>query len=152
MKWNEMIIHSARCLWYCAVIIFRFESLGRFFCRVPLFTFKVKKKHYSTIRILHVIFIILICKKSFFLFLFVCLFVFKSYCFTPLEVPKMLSRWKSKTWHTFAKNIYRKQEIVSQKQYKKCNHLKRKLSGLEIVHTFFGNNFFDPNYGAHPWK
>ena len=75
MKWNEMIIHSARCLWYCAVIIFRFESLRRFFCRVPLFTFKVKKKHYSTIRILHVIFIILICKKSFFLFLFVCLFL-----------------------------------------------------------------------------
>ena len=21
-----------------------------------------------------------------------------------------------------------------------------------LVHTLFGNNFFDPNYGAHPWK
>ena len=21
-----------------------------------------------------------------------------------------------------------------------------------LVRTFFGINFFDPNYGAHPWK
>ena len=21
-----------------------------------------------------------------------------------------------------------------------------------LVRTFFGNQFFDPNYGAHPWK
>ena len=21
-----------------------------------------------------------------------------------------------------------------------------------LAHTFFGNNFFVPNYGAHPWK
>ena len=21
-----------------------------------------------------------------------------------------------------------------------------------LVRTFIGNNFFDPNYGAHPWK
>ena len=21
-----------------------------------------------------------------------------------------------------------------------------------LVRTFFGNNFLDPNYGAHPWK
>ena len=21
-----------------------------------------------------------------------------------------------------------------------------------LVCTFFSNNFFDPNYGAHPWK
>ena len=24
--------------------------------------------------------------------------------------------------------------------------------GSNSVHTFFGNSFFDPNYGAHPWK
>ena len=30
-------------------------------------------------------------------------------------------------------------------------HLSMKLIMVDpnLVHTFFGNNFFDPNYGAH---
>ena len=33
-------------------------------------------------------------------------------------------------------------------------HLSMKIILVDpnLVRTFFGNNFFDPNYGAHPWK
>ena len=30
--------------------------------------------------------------------------------------------------------------------------MKAILVGPNLVRTFFGNNFFDPNYGAHSWK
>ena len=26
------------------------------------------------------------------------------------------------------------------------------LGDINLVRTFLGNNFFDPNYGVHPWK
>ena len=26
------------------------------------------------------------------------------------------------------------------------------LGDPDLVRTFSGNKFFDPNYGAHPWK
>ena len=26
------------------------------------------------------------------------------------------------------------------------------LVNLNLVRPFFGNNLFDPNYGAHPWN
>ena len=33
-------------------------------------------------------------------------------------------------------------------------HLSMKIILVDpnLVRTFFGNNFFDPNHGAHPWK
>ena len=33
-------------------------------------------------------------------------------------------------------------------------HLSMKIILVDpnLMHTYFGNNFFDPNYGAHPWK
>ena len=33
-------------------------------------------------------------------------------------------------------------------------HLSMKIILLDpnLVRTFFGNDFFDPNYGAGPWK
>ena len=30
--------------------------------------------------------------------------------------------------------------------------MKTILLDPNIERTFFGNNFFDPNYGAQPWK
>ena len=30
--------------------------------------------------------------------------------------------------------------------------MKTILMDPNLVRTFFGNNIFDPNYGAHPWK
>ena len=30
--------------------------------------------------------------------------------------------------------------------------MKTNLVDPNLVRTFFGNNFFDPNYGVHPWK
>ena len=30
--------------------------------------------------------------------------------------------------------------------------MKTILVDPNSVRTIFGNNFFDPNYGAHPWK
>ena len=30
--------------------------------------------------------------------------------------------------------------------------MKTILVDPNLVLTFFGNNLFDPNYGAHPWK
>ena len=30
--------------------------------------------------------------------------------------------------------------------------VKTILVDPNLVRTFFGNNSFDPNYGAHPWK
>ena len=30
--------------------------------------------------------------------------------------------------------------------------MKKILVYPNLVRTFFGKNFFDPNYDAHPWK
>ena len=30
--------------------------------------------------------------------------------------------------------------------------MKTILVDPNLVRTFFGNNFLDPNYGAHPWQ
>ena len=30
--------------------------------------------------------------------------------------------------------------------------MKMILVDSNLVLTFFGKNFFDPNYGVHPWK
>ena len=29
--------------------------------------------------------------------------------------------------------------------------MNKNLVDPNLMRTFFGNNFFDPNYGAHPW-